>query len=696
MKIFREVFKLGDQQVTIETGAIARQATGSVTVRIGDTVVLVTTVAKKEVKPGMSFFPLTINYLEKFYATGKIPGGFLRREGRPNDRETLIARLIDRPLRPLFPKGFLNEVQVVATVLSYDPEVPPDIPALIGASASLILSGVPFNGPAAGVRVGFKNGRYLLNPTTEQMKTSELDLIVAGTESAVLMVESEADCLPEEVMLGAVLFGHKSLQVIIKAIEHLASHAQKPKWEVVLPEGNTVLKKMIKADYGHLLAEAYQSYDKIDRNEKLKLVRGYIIEKLISDPADDQEYEAEEIQEIIFEIEKEMVRQSIVEGNPRIDGRDTRTVRPIQIKTGILPRVHGSALFTRGETQAIVATTLGGDRDSQIVETISSDSRERFMLHYNFPPYCVGETGMIGSPKRREIGHANLAKRALLHAFPETEDYDYVIRTVSEITESNGSSSMATVCGSSLSLMDAGVPMKAPVAGIAMGLIKEGDKFAVLSDILGDEDHLGDMDFKVAGTESGITALQMDIKIQGITSEIMKLALDQAKEGRIHILGLMNEVLDKPRTQLSEYVPQMETMQVKPAMIRDIIGKGGSTIKRISEESGSEIKVSDDGTVKILGANKAALAIAVSKIEDIIAVPETGKDYLSTVVKVMEYGAFVEVMPGKEALLHISEMGVERDTPSDKVFYEGQKLTVNILNIDRQGKLKLALSNKKN
>ncbi len=692
MKIFKEVFELGNRQVTIETGGIARQTTAAVTVTIGDTVVLVTAVAQKKAKPGMDFFPLTINYQEKAYAAGKIPGGFPRREGRPANHETLTSRLIDRPLRPLFPKGFHNEVQIVATVLSFDPEVPADIPALIGASAALALSGLPFQGPAAGVRVGFIDGKYVINPSHEEMLVSDLDLIVAGTKDAVLMVESEADCLPEEVMLGSVLYGHEQMQVVIDSIEQLKKHAGKPAWKWEAAKENKSLKAEIKDKFYKDITNAFSFTEKQARTEALSELKTKVLEAIVSDEFDDSEVDESEVLSIVASLEKEYVRKNILSGKARIDGRDTRTVRPISVKTGILPRAHGSALFTRGETQAIVVTTLGNDRDAQILENIAGDSRSRFMLHYNFPPYSVGETGFMGTPKRREIGHANLANRALGHVLPDESEYPYVLRVVSEITESNGSSSMATVCGSSLSMMDAGVPLKAPVAGIAMGLIKEGDKFAVLSDILGDEDHLGDMDFKVAGTSDGITALQMDIKITGITRDIMVAALEQAKEGRQHILSIMNEELSKPRVELSKHAPQMKMIKVAPGKIRDIIGKGGATIKALAQDTGASVDVSDDGSVKIFALSKDSLEKAIERIEEIVLDVENGQTYEGTVVKLMDFGAFVNLIPGKDGLLHISEFDgdVER---SEDAYSEGDKVTVTVANVDRQGKIKLVLAN---
>ncbi|MBK2124732.1 polyribonucleotide nucleotidyltransferase [Fangia hongkongensis] len=687
MKIYKEVFQLGNTEYSIETGGIARQATGSVLVSAGDTVVLVTAVAKKEVKDGADFFPLTVNYQEKSYAAGKIPGGFPRREGRPGEAETLTARLIDRPLRPLFPEGFYNEVQVVATVLSFDPEVPPDIPALIGASASLVLSGVPFEGPIAGVRVGFIDGQYVLNPSLDAQKKSELDLVVAGTSDAVLMVESEAESLPEEVMLGAVLYGHKEMQVIIDAINHLAEYAAKPRWDYEPKKENKALKEQIKSKFFSKIKSAYEETEKQKRNACINTLRQEVIEAIVADENEAEEVSVDEIKDVFHSIEKDLVRKNILAGSPRIDGRDTRTVRPISVRTGVIPKAHGSALFTRGETQALVVTTLGNDRDAQLIENLNGDLKNRYMLHYNFPPYSVGETGMMGTPKRREIGHANLAKRATQAVFPNEAVYPYVVRVVSEITESNGSSSMATVCGSSLSMMDAGVPLAAPVAGIAMGLIKEGDKFAVLSDILGDEDHLGDMDFKVAGTQYGVTALQMDIKIKGITREIMQAALDQAKEGRLHILGIMNEVISEYKTETSAHAPQVEVISIDPSKIRDVIGKGGATVKGITEKTGASIDTSDNGDVKIFAKSKASLEAAIAEVEALTASAEVGQTYTGKVVKVLDFGAFVNILPGKDGLLPFSELeslGINPNTLA-----EGKSLKVMVQNVDRMGKIKL-------
>ena len=687
MKIFKKTFELGKQKVTLETGEIARQALGSVTVTVGDTIVLVTVAAKKEVKEGADFFPLTVNYQEKAYAAGKIPGGFPRREGRPGEAETLTARLIDRPLRPLFPEGFYHEVQVVATVLSFDPSVPPDIPAMIGASASLMLSGLPFKGPLAAVRVGFVAGEYILNPAFSQLENSELDLVVAGTKDAVLMVESEAKSLPEDVMLGAILYGHGQMQVVIDAIADLAKHAAKPAWVFSPNSENNALKERIANQFYPDIEKAYHETEKQKRNELISVLRKRVVDTISKD-AIEEEISVAEIETVFHQIEKELVRKNILEGKPRIDGRDTRTVRPINIKTGVLPKAHGSALFTRGETQALVVTTLGNDRDAQLIEELNGNTKNRYMLHYNFPPYSVGETGMIGTPKRREIGHANLAKRATQAVFPNQEAYPYVVRVVSEITESNGSSSMATVCGASLSMMDAGVPIAAPVAGIAMGLVKDKHRFAVLSDILGDEDHLGDMDFKVAGTQYGVTALQMDIKIEGITREIMHSALMQAKDGRLHILNLMNEVISEHKAQISDHAPQVEVIKIDPAKIRDVIGKGGATIKGITEKTGASIDTADNGEVKIFAKSKSGLQQAIAEIEALTANAEVGQKYSGKVVKVLDFGVFVNILPGKDGLLLFSDLKTSKLTSSSLT--EGSSLEVMVQNIDRSGKIKLA------
>ncbi|MCF6776248.1 polyribonucleotide nucleotidyltransferase [Thiotrichales bacterium 19X7-9] len=689
MKVYKQVFQLGDEQVEIETGHIARQATAAVTVRMGDTLVLVTAVARKEAKEGIDFFPLTVNYQERAYAAGKIPGGFNKREGRASEHETLTARLIDRPLRPLFPKGFHNEIQIVASVLSFDPEVPADIPALIGASAALALSGVPFDGPVAGSRVGFINGEYVLNPSYEALGNSDLDLVVAGTKDAVLMVESEARGLPEEVMLGAVLYGHKEMQGAIDAINELVEYAGKEKWDWQPREDDKELTVAVKKEFKDKIKDAFAIKEKQVRNEQLSLLKKQAIETYVKE-TDDSSVK-DEVIEILEKLEREHVRKTILDGEPRIDGRDTRTVRPIEVKTGVLPRAHGSALFTRGETQAIVVATLGNDRDAQLIEQYQGDTRNRYMLHYNFPPYCVGETGMMGAPKRREVGHGNLARRAISAIFPDEETYPYVVRVVSEITESNGSSSMATVCGSSLAMMDAGVPLAAPVAGIAMGLIKEGDRFAVLSDILGDEDHLGDMDFKVAGTAHGVTALQMDIKVAGITREIMASALDQAKEGRLHILNIMNEQLNETRKELSDYAPRIHILKTGSEKIKDIKGKGGSNIRKITEETGANIDLDDSGEVKIFTTNKPMLDKVLSMMASTAAQVESGQIYQGTVLKVMDFGAFVSLLPGKDGLLHISKMSSDHVENVSDFLEEGQSVNVKVVDVDRFGKVKLSM-----
>ncbi len=681
-------FQYGDHTVRLETGEIARQASGAVMVSMGDTAVLVTAVAMREAQPGRDFFPLTVNYQERTYSAGKIPGGFFRREGRPTEKETLTSRLIDRPIRPLFPKGFANEVQVVATVVSLDREIDPDIPAMIGASTALALSGAPFNGPIGGARVGYVDGNYLLNPTLSQLETSELDLVVAGTETAVLMVESEAKELPEDVMLGAVIYGHEQMQAVIKAIRELVAEAGKPAWDWQPAAVNTALADAVAAAGGAALSEAYTIREKQDRYAKLSAIRADIIAKLAGEGS---EHTPEEVRGAIEKLEKKTVRSRILAGDSRIDGRDTKTVRPITVRTGVLPRTHGSALFTRGETQALVVTTLGTARDAQIIDAIEGERKEHFMLHYNFPPYCVGETGMVGSPKRREIGHGRLAKRGVAAVMPNIDDFPYSIRVVSEITESNGSSSMASVCGSSLALMDAGVPLKAPVAGVAMGLIKEGEQFAVLTDIMGDEDHLGDMDFKVAGTNGGVTALQMDIKIEGITREIMEAALAQAHEARQHILGKMNEVISAPRQEMSDYAPRYTTMKINPEKIRDVIGKGGATIRAITEETGTTIDITDDGTVKIASVDNAAGREAQRRIEQLTADVEVGTIYEGRVAKLMDFGAFVTILPGRDGLVHISQISDERvENVSDKL-KEGDLIKVKVLEVDKQGRIRLSM-----
>lgn len=689
MESIKKSFQYGEHNVTIETGEVARQADGAVLVNMSDTVVLVTAVGRKKANPDQGFFPLTVNYQEKTYAAGKIPGGFFKREGRPSEKETLTSRLIDRPIRPLFPEGFKNEVQVIATVVSMNPEVDPDIPAMLGASAALALSGIPFDGPIAGARVGYHDGHYLLNPTFTQTAASDLDLVVAGTEDAVLMVESEAKCLPEDVMLGAVLYGHEQMQVAINAIKELAAEAGKPRWDWQGAEANTELEEAVKAACGADINAAYQIADKQERGDKLNAIRERVVEELAG--GEEPKFDAKEVAEVIHDLEYTTVRERVLSGEPRIDGRDTRTVRPIFVKTGALPRTHGSALFTRGETQAIVVTTLGTGRDAQIIDAIEGERKEPFMLHYNFPPYCVGETGFVGSPKRREIGHGRLAKRGIMAVMPDMEEYPYVIRVVSEITESNGSSSMASVCGTSLSLMDAGVPIKAPVAGVAMGLVKEGNRYAVLTDILGDEDHLGDMDFKVAGTEDGVSALQMDIKIQGITPEIMQDALSQAKEARLHILGEMNKVISTPRQEMSDWAPRIITMKINSDKIRDVIGKGGAVIRQLTEETGATIDIQDDGTIKIASVDRAAGEDAKARIEEITADVEVGRIYEGKVVKLMDFGAFVTILPGRDGLVHISQISDERvEKVSDKL-KEGDEVRVKVLEVDKQGRIRLSM-----
>ncbi len=689
MNPIKKTFQYGDHTVTMETGEIARQATGAVLVNMSDTVVLVTVVGRKDADPGKDFFPLTVDYMERTYAGGKIPGGFFKREGRPTEKETLTSRLIDRPLRPLFPKGFTNEVQVVATVLSINNEVDPDVVALIGASAAVSISGLPFNGPVGACRVGYINGEYVLNPTNSQLKDeSQLDLVVAGTANAVLMVESEAKILSEDEMLGAVTYGHEQMQTVIEAINEFVAEAGKPRWDWQAPEVDEALFDRVKAQCESALGDAYQIADKLQRQDKVAEVKAACVEAL----ADDENGPSEgEVLSMFSKLEKQIVRGRILAGEPRIDGRDTRTVRPITIRTGVLPRTHGSVLFTRGETQALVVTTLGTGRDAQIIDAIEGERKEHFMLHYNFPPSCVGEVGRVGSPKRREIGHGRLAKRGVQAVMPSQEEFPYVIRVVSEITESNGSSSMASVCGSSLSMMDAGVPLKAPVAGIAMGLIKEGDRFAVLTDILGDEDHLGDMDFKVAGTTEGVTALQMDIKIDGITTEIMSQALEQAKEGRLFILGEMAKAIDSHREEMSEYAPRLISFKINPEKIRDVIGKGGSTIRSITEETGATIEVDDDGTVKISSVDKTASDEARRRIELVTAEVEVGKIYEGKVAKIMDFGAFVNILPGKDGLVHISQISNERvENVSDKLS-EGDRIRVKVLEVDRQGRIRLSM-----
>ncbi|NIR32095.1 MAG: polyribonucleotide nucleotidyltransferase [Gammaproteobacteria bacterium] len=689
MKPIKKSIQYGERQLTLECGEIARQATGAVMASLGDTSVLVTAVGVPESDSGRDFFPLTVDYQEKTYAAGKIPGGFFRREGRPSEKETLTSRLIDRPIRPLFPKGFRCEVQVIATVMSLDPEVDPDIPALIGASAALGLSGVPFSGPIGAARVGYRNGEFLLNPTFSQLAESELDLVVAGTANAVLMVESEAKGLPERVMLDAVLFGHQKMQAVVELIEAMKAEAGKPPWEWEPSREKGELLERIAGDFGQSLREAYRVPDKLARQKRLGEVRREVIDRL-GETAENG-YETRDVRDALETLEKRIVRGWILAGESRIDGRDVKTVRPIQNRVGVLPRTHGSALFTRGETQAMVVTTLGTGRDAQIIDAIEGERREPFMLHYNFPPYCVGEVGRVGFPRRREIGHGRLAKRALLAMMPHPDDFPYVIRVVSEITESNGSSSMASVCGTSLSLMDAGVPIKGPVAGIAMGLIKESDRYVVLSDIMGDEDHLGDMDFKVAGTHEGVTALQMDIKIEGITREIMESALEQAREGRLHILNKMAEAIATPRGEMSEYAPRIISFKIDPEKIRDVIGKGGTTIRALTEETGTTIDIADDGMVKIASVDNAAAQEARRRIEQITADVEVGQVYEGRVARLMDFGAFVNILPGKDGLVHISQISDERvENVSDKL-KEGDRVRVKVLEVDKQGRIRLSM-----
>ena len=689
MNEFTEIsFQYGAHEVRLETGRIARQASGAVVASMGDTSVLVTVVAETEPKD-FDFLPLTVEYEERTYAAGRIPGGFFKREGRPSEKAVLTCRLIDRPLRPLFPKGFCNEVQVIATIMSVDPNIDPDIIAMLGASAAIKISGVPFNGTLAGTRVGYINGGYVLNPSADDLQSnSRLDLVVAGTREAVLMVESEAKCLTEKQMLGAVMYGHEQLQVAIDAIEELAQRSGKPKWDFQPSESNSELTEKIDSLARSQVESAYEISEKQERRDQLAQIRTQTSETLVGEYGEeisDQVYDA------FKKLESNVVRSRILAGEPRIDGRDTRTVRPIDIRTQVFPRTHGSAAFTRGETQALVMTTLGTERDAQIIDALEGEHRDPFLLHYNFPPFCVGETGRVGSPKRREIGHGRLAKRAIAAVLPERESCPYVIRVVSEITESNGSSSMATVCGTSLSLMDAGVNISAPVSGVAMGLIKDGDNFKILTDILGDEDHLGDMDFKVAGTESGITALQMDIKIDGITEEIMSAALDQAKDARLHVLGEMNKVLAQPREEISEFAPRIITMKISPSKIRDVIGKGGSTIRALSEETGATIDVSDDGIINIASVDKSGGEAAKERIKQITSDVEVGKIYQGSVVKLMDFGAFVNVLPGRDGLVHISQISHRRVNQVSDVLKEGDVVKVKVLEVDKQGRIRLSM-----
>jgi len=685
----KKTFTYGARTMTLETGEMARQASAAVLVSMGDTVVLCTAVAAKTAAPGRDFFPLTVNYQEKTYAAGKIPGGFFKREGRPTEKETLTSRLIDRPIRPLFPDGFYNEVQVVATVVSLDPEIDADIPAMIGASAALALSGVPFNGPIGAARVGYIDGQYVLNPAAKELKGSQLNLVVAGTRDGVMMVESEASGLSEEIMLGSVVFGHEQMQVAIKAIKELVAECGKPRWEWVGNAATGELEQAVSAVAHGPLAEAYRITEKQARYSRVGEVKKSVIEALTT--GDAPKFTADQVDDQLFKLESKIVRERILNGEPRIDGRDHKTVRPITIRTGVLPRAHGSALFTRGETQALVVTTLGTGRDAQIIDALEGERREPFMLHYNFPPFSVGETGMMSGPKRREIGHGNLARRGVAAVLPEMDKFPYVVRVVSEILESNGSSSMATVCGASLAMMDAGVPLKAPVAGVAMGLVLEGGRYQVLTDILGDEDHLGDMDFKVAGTATGVTTLQMDIKVEGITAEIMKVALEQAKAGRLHILGEMNKVLSTTREKMSEWAPSIITLKIDPEKIRDVIGKGGAVIRQITEETGTTIDIENDGTVRIASVNGTAGREAQARIELITADVEVGRVYEGRVARLMDFGAFVTILPGRDGLVHISQISDERvERVSDKLA-EGDVVRVKVLEVDRQGRVRLSM-----
>lgn len=688
MSHYKKSFAYGNQQLTIETGEIARQATGAVMVSMGDTTVLVTVVGKKDVKPEQDFFPLTVDYMEKTYAAGKIPSGFFKREGRPSEKEILTSRLIDRPLRPLFPESFYNEVQIVATVMSSDSEIDSDIPAMIGASAALAISGIPFDGPIGAARVGYADGKYLLNPTATELQTSQLDLVVAGTDNAVQMVESEAQQLSEEIMLGAVMFGHEQMQVVIQAINEMADAVGKDEWDWVPPAKNEPLIARIAALADAELQQAYAIRSKQERTMALSAIHSKVQEVVSAEFPD---AEKNQINDLFSALEAKIVRGQILSGEPRIDGRDTRTVRPITIRNGVLPRTHGSSLFTRGETQAIVVATLGSLRDAQKLDDLQGERNDRFMLHYNFPPYSTGETGRVGTPKRREIGHGRLAKRALAAVLPSEEDFGYAVRVVSEITESNGSSSMASVCGGCLSLLDAGVPLKAHVAGIAMGLIKDGNRFAVLTDILGDEDHLGDMDFKVAGSETGVTALQMDIKINGITREIMQAALSQAREGRMHILGLMKAALPNARTEVSEFAPRMIKMKINPDKIRDVIGKGGAVIRALTEETGTTIDIDEAGNITISCVSSEGGALAQKRIADIVADVEVGKVYEGPVVKLLDFGALINILPGKDGLLHISQIAHERVAAVTDHLKEGQIVKVKLLELDDKGRMKLSM-----
>ncbi|QUI62800.1 polyribonucleotide nucleotidyltransferase [Pseudoalteromonas sp. A22] len=691
MQAIIKEFQLGQHTVTLETGAIARQADGAVLASIGDTSVLVTVVGRREAAPGQDFFPLTVNYQEKMYAAGRIPGGFLKREGRPSDGETLTARLIDRPIRPLFPDGFVNEVQVIATVVSVNPEIQPDIVALIGTSAALAISGIPFNGPLGAARVGFIDGQYVLNPTLKELETSKLDLVVAGTENAVLMVESEAEVLTEEEMLGAVVYGHEQSQAIIKAIEEFRAEAGKAAWDWTAPEKDLTLAEKVAAIAEQKVGDAYRITDKVARKEALSEAKAEVIEKLGAEVAEGESLDEQVVGKTFSALEKKIVRSRIIAGEKRIDGREPDMVRALDVMTGVLPRTHGSAIFTRGETQALVTATLGTERDAQMLDDLTGTHKHHFMLHYNFPPFCVGETGFVGSPKRREIGHGNLAKRGIAAVMPTLAEFPYSVRVVSEITESNGSSSMASVCGTSLALMNAGVPVKASVAGIAMGLVKEGEDFVVLSDILGDEDHLGDMDFKVAGTANGVTALQMDIKIEGITKEIMQIALRQAKAARLHILGVMDQAISAPSEELSEFAPRIYTMKIPAKKIAEVIGKGGATIRQLTEETDTTIEIEDDGTIKIAATNGNSAQAAISRIEALTAELEVGTLYTGKVIRIVDFGAFVNVLPGKDGLVHISQISEERVNNVSDHLTVGQEVKVKVLEVDRQGRVRLSI-----
>jgi len=684
-------FQWGDHRITLETGKIARQATGAVMAHMDNTTVLCTVVGMKDAKPGQPFFPLTVNYQEKTYAAGKIPGGFFRREGRPSEKETLTSRLIDRPIRPLFPKGFMNEVQVICTVMSADKDQDPDVIAMIGAAAALAISGIPFSGPLAAARVGFADGQYLLNPGFEALKSSALNMTVAGTRQAVLMVESEAEELTEDQMLGAVLFAHQQMQPVLDAIDALVAEAGKPRWEWTPPEIDQALADRIADVFAEPMGAAYRITDKLERQDAVAALKAQCLEQFAGEALGDDAADSKTVEGLFGRLEKSVVRNAIIDGAPRIDGRDLKTVRPLAMEVGNLAKAHGSALFTRGETQAIVAATLGTNRDAAIIDALEGTYRESFMLHYNFPPYSVGEAGFMGGPKRREIGHGRLARRGVQAVLPNAEDFPYTLRVVSEITESNGSSSMASVCGTSLALMDAGVPIKAQVAGIAMGLVKEGDRYAVITDILGDEDHLGDMDFKVAGTAKGVTALQMDIKIEGINEEIMEKALAQAYEARCHILNEMNQIIAEPRAAVSDNAPSIATIEVNPDKIRDVIGKGGVTIRAIQEETGAQIDIDDSGLIRVYGENAESRDAAIARIEAITAEAEVGQVYLGTVSKIVDFGAFVNIIPGKDGLVHISQIAQERVENVEDYLKEGQQVRVVVLDVDARGRIKLSM-----